>query len=454
MYSYIYHPITNKKININSINGKELLKRYIYQIGGVKNNCNNKNKKKEPKCESLPGCKWIPKKGCKKIDTIASPKKTSKLIKPSSIVKEKSKLKSKLKLKKKKKKKKKGKKTPVDDNIIEITVDGKLKTYKKAQKKMSDGRSVLHTMGLMNRIKGFRHNMKFKFTKEILNNFIDKDPYYKIIREYLREIMDTEIILGSRPDYARPYINPSICNSYKKTKDPQCDDQELCEWGDKGKWRGIGCKISPEKLAKRNTTFPWYEGWRDDTTDVLTKAYNRSYYTSMDVDIIPQWQKNYNASRWKNNKGYDVWNWGHLLYNNKISGVSVEFKSGKKNTKNTYKHLYTTVKSYLESSLPHYRYLNKTDLYNKLKNTTINALKYNNFDTNDGLKYEPIPYKFAETPEGSPFADPSKSNLDHLDCWVKYKLHNNKIKGGPLIMIVWGSRNADTIKEEYIEVCE
>ena len=91
---------------------------------------------------------------------------------------------------------------------------------------------------------------------------------------------------------------------------------------------------------------------------------------------------------------------------------------------------------------------------NKLKNTTINALKYNNFDTNDGLKYEPIPYKFAETPEGSPFADPSKSNLDHLDCWVKYKLHNNKIKSGPLIMIVWGSRNADTIKEEYIEVCE
>ena len=204
------------------------------------------------------------------------------------------------------------------------------------------GRRVLHDKVAMLRVGWFRNKMKRPITGEILDKFLASSSYHKIIMSNLREIMDSEVILGSRPGFAKlPYMNPSICNSFKKTKDPKCDDQELCEWGLVSVYYGHGCAISEKKLAKRNETLPWYEGWRDDTTDVLTKAYNRSYYTSMDEDIIPPWQKNYNAARWKRNKGYDVWNWGHLLYNNKISGVSVNLNLVKKAA-------LTLIKSYIK----------------------------------------------------------------------------------------------------------
>jgi len=405
MYNSIYNPETNKNYNIRSPEGIKTLRNFM--IGGAKNPCNKLKKTKDPKCTDQKECKWVKKLGCKNKQTLGPTKKQQKI-----------------KLIKKKK---------------PLLID-----------RDDVGRQVLHDEVAMLLIKKFRHKQKFKITDEILDKFINSETYHKIIAEYLRELMDGEIILGRRPDFASPYINPSICNSFKKTKDPKCDDQELCEWGDKGKWLGVGCKISEQKLAKRNETLPWYEGWRDDTTDVLTKAYNRSYYTSMDEDIIPPWQKNYNASRWKRNKDYDVWNWGHCLYNNKISGVSVEFKSGKKNTKNTYKKLYKDLEKYIRRSI-HTRiawqmahsttYLNKRDLAAVLKKLVKDGLRITGPYQ---VKYEPIPFRFAQTPKGIPFADSKK--IDHLDAWVKYKAHEC-----PLSLIVWGSRKESPIKEEYIQ---
>lgn len=438
MYSVIYNPVTHRKYPIRSKKGIALLKKYL-MIGGAKcsicggkgvskatcplnpksknpnptkhnahklvkvskvkkTNCQKYKKNKPPKCNDQLECKWGKNVGCQNKQTPIKKKKNIKIVKKK--------------------------------NVKNIIID-----------RDDVGRQVLHDEVAMLMIKQFRHKQKLKITDEIVHKFINSDMYHKIIMEYLRELMDGEIILGSRPDFAkRPYINPSICNSFKKTKDPKCDDQELCEWGDKGKWQGVGCKISEKKFAKRNETLPWYEGWRDDTTDVLTKAYNRSYYTSMDKDIIPTWQKEYNAARWKRNKGYDVWNWGHCLYNNKISGVSVEFKSGKKSTQNTYKKLYRDLEKYVRRTASTTTYFNKRDLATTLQKMIKDGLEINGFTE---VKYEAIPFKFAETPKGKPFADSKK--IDHLDTWVKYKTFDNYIP-----IIVWGSRKSAPIKEEYL----
>ena len=400
MYTSIYNPETKKNYSIRSPQGIETLRNFM-MIGGAKNPCIRLKKNKDPKCTDHKECKWVKILGCKNKQTPIKKQKKIKIVK-KKIVKKK-----------------------------EIMIH-----------RDDVGRQVLHDEVAMLMVKQFRHKLKLKITDEILDKFIDSDTYHKFIMEYLRELMDNEIILGSRPDFAtRPYINPSICNSFKKTKDPKCDDQELCEWGDKGKWQGVGCKISKEKFAKRNQTLPWYEGWRDDTTDVLTTAYNRSYYTSMDKDIIPPWQKNYNAARWKRNKGYDVWNWGHLLYNNKISGLSAEFKSGKKSTQNTYKKLYKDLEKYVRRTAATTTYLNKRELITTLQKMVKDGLEINGFTE---VKYEAIPFKFAETPKGKPFADSKK--IDHLDAWVKYKSAECKLS-----LIVWGSRKASPIKEEYIQ---
>ena len=394
MYTNIYNPETKQNYNISSIEGKATLRNFMIMIGGAKDPCNRLRKTKDPKCKDHPECEWITKKGCKNKQ---APVETQKNVK---------------------------KKT-------ELVID-----------RDDVGRQVLHDGAAMLLIKNFRHKQKFKITDEILDKFINSETYHTIIAEYLRELMDDEIILGSRPNFAKPpYIKPSICSAYKKTKDPKCDDQELCDWGLVSVYYGAGCKISEKKLAKRNETLPWYEGWRDDTTDVLTKSYNRSYYTSMDEDIIPPWQKNDNAARWKRNKGYDVWNWGHCLYNNKLSGVSVEFKSGKKNTKNTYKKLYKDLESYIRRTAAKTTYFNKRELATTLPKMVRDGLIKSGFTE---AKYEPIPFKFAETPKGKPFAD--SGNIDHLDAWVKYKANECQ-----LALIVWGSRKASPIKEEYLQ---
>jgi len=401
MYSIIHDPVTKIKFTIKSKKGREILEKFILKGGGRK-------------------CGICHKEGHNRR-TCKNP--TTKKIKKIKIVKKKQIL---------------AKKT-------------KTKTKNLMFHRDDVGHQVLHDEVAMLFVKQFRHKQKLKITDEILDKFINSETYHKIIAEYLRELMDDEIILGSRPNFAKPpYIKPSICSSYKKTKDPKCDEQELCDWGLVSVYYGAGCKISEKKLAKRNEALPWYEGWRDDTTDVLTKSYNRSYYTSMDENIIPPWQKNDNAARWKRNKGYDVWNWGHCLYNNKISGVSVEFKSGKKNTKNTYKKLYKDLEKYIRRSI-HTRiawqmahsttYLNKRDLASVLKKLVTDGLRITGPYQ---VKYEPIPFKFAETPKGKPFAD--SGNIDHLDAWVKYKAHEC-----PLSLIVWGSRKVSPIKEEYIQ---
>ena len=417
MYTKIYNPVDNKYYSIYSKKGQFIIKKYASQIGGVKKNCKKFRKTKDPKCDDQAECNWVKTKGCKdKLKTHSSKK----------IIKVK-------------------KKAPKKQSVMIGRDDV--------------GRRVLHDEVAMLRVGLFRNKMKRPITHEIIDKFLASASYHKIIVEYLRELMDRrrplrsrygrlyapshqwhthDIFLGSRPYYATPpYINPSICDSFKKTKDPKCDDQELCEW------KGVGCKISKEKLAKRNETLPWYEGWRDDTTDVLTKAYNRSYYTSMDEDIIPQWQRIWNAARWKRNKGYDVWNWGHLLYNNKISGVSVEFKSGNKSSINTSRKLDRDLESYVRSSGQNY-YYNKTDLAEKLKARVRDGLSNSGFDE---IKCEPIPFRFAKTPKGKPFV--SASNSDHLDAWVKYKQASNP--KGPVYLIAWGSRKASPIIEEYIQ---
>ena len=86
-------------------------------------------------------------------------------------------------------------------------------------------------------------------------------------------------------------------------------------------------------------------------------------------------------------------------------------------------------------------YFNKRDLVTTLRQLVKDGLKINGFTE---LKYEPIPFKFAETPKGKPFADSKK--IDHLDAWVKYKASECK-----LALIVWGSRKATPIQEEYIQ---
>ena len=122
----------------------------------------------------------------------------------------------------------------------------------------------------------------------------------------------------------------------------------------------------------------------------------------------------------------------------------------KKNTKNTYKKLYKDLEKYIRRSI-HTRiawqmahsttYLNKRDLAAVLKKLVKDGLRM----TSSGeVKYEPIPFRFAQTPKGIPFADSKK--IDHLDAWVKYKAHEC-----PLSLIVWGSRQESPIKEEYIQ---
>ena len=449
MYTKIYNPLDNKYYSIYSKKGQFIIKKYVSQIGGVKNKCKKYGKKKDPKCDDQAECNWVKTKGClensSRTITVKKPKKNCKKYGKKkdpkcgdqvecNWVKTKG-CRDKLKANSSKK-------------IIKVKKKAIIRKSPKKQPVMIGrddvGRRVLHDKVAMLRVGWFRNKMKRPITGEILDKFLASSSYHKIIMSNLRELMDDEIILGRRSRVATlPYMNPSICNSFKKTKDPKCDDQELCEWGDKGKWQGVGCKISKEKLAKRNETLPWYEGWRDDTTDVLTKAYNRSYYTSMDEDIIPPWQKNYNAARWKRNKGYDVWNWGHLLYNNKISGVSVEFKSGKKSSINTHKKLYKDLESYVRSSGQNY-YYNKTDLVEELKTRVKDGLSNSGFDE---INYEPIPFRFAKTEKGKPFA--SASNPDHLDAWIKYKQASNP--KGPVYLIAWGSRKALPIKEEYTQ---
>ena len=86
-------------------------------------------------------------------------------------------------------------------------------------------------------------------------------------------------------------------------------------------------------------------------------------------------------------------------------------------------------------------YFNKRDLVTTLQKMVKDGLIKSGFTE---VKYEAIPFKFAETPKGKPFADSKK--IDHLDAWVKYKSTECQLS-----LIVWGSRKATPIQEEYIQ---
>ena len=118
----------------------------------------------------------------------------------------------------------------------------------------------------------------------------------------------------------------------------------------------------------------------------------------------------------------------------------MEFKSGKKSTQNTYKKLYRDLEKYVRRTASTTTYFNKRDLATTLQKMIKDGLEINGFTE---VKYEAIPFKFAETPKGKPFADSKK--IDHLDAWVKYKTFDNYIP-----IIVWGSRKSAPIKEEYL----
>ena len=166
MYTNIYNPETKQNYNISSIEGKATLRNFMIMIGGAKDPCNRLRKTKDPKCKDHPECEWITKKGCKNKQ---APVETQKNVK---------------------------KKT-------ELVID-----------RDDVGRQVLHDGAAMLLIKNFRHKQKFKITDEILDKFINSETYHTIIAEYLRELMDDEIILGSRPNFAKPpYIKPSICSA-------------------------------------------------------------------------------------------------------------------------------------------------------------------------------------------------------------------------------------------------
>lgn len=412
MYSVIYDPVTQQKHPIHSKKGISLLKKYI-MIGGAKCSiceakgvtkatcplnpksknpnpekhnsnkvkkiiCKKYKKNKPPKCNDQSECEWEKKSGCK------------------------------------------NKKKSIN------------KSVKKKSKALTTGKAVLFDEVSMLNIRQFRHNMQLSITKDILDKFIGSKGYFNLFKKYLRKLLDSNVYLERPARFSKPYIIDSICNGFKKTKEPKCDDQELCEWGNTGSYNGNGCKISADKLAKRNATFPWYLGWRDYTTDFLWS--DSSFATIMDNSVIePEFKQ---GVRWKRNKNWDVWNWGHLLYKNKISGLSVQFKSGKKNTQNTYKKVLGDVEKYVRRKSKQTKYINKRDLINKLKD-----MVYEGLSPFKGVNLEPIPFDFAKTKVGKSFA----TNNDNLETWIKYKTHNNNIP-----IIVWGSRKTDPIKEEYV----
>ena len=137
----------------------------------------------------------------------------------------------------------------------------------------------------------------------------------------------------------------------------------------------------------------------------------------------------------------DVWNWGHLLHNKKISGLSFEFKSGKKNKKNTYKFFKEFIEAHVRTKAEaHASYYNKRDLVQSLKEFTIDGFEY----IDDPLVHcVPIPYRFAETKTGKPFQ--TGKDINHLHAWWKYRTENGNI--GPII--VWGSAKGTPIIEEF-----
>ena len=99
------------------------------------------------------------------------------------------------------------------------------------------------------------------------------------------------------------------------------------------------------------------------------------------------------------------------------------------------------LESYIRRTAAKTTYFNKRELATTLPKMVRDGLIKSGFTE---AKYEPIPFKFAETPKGKPFAD--SGNIDHLDAWVKYKANECQ-----LALIVWGSRKASPIKEEYLQ---
>ncbi len=65
MYNYINNPITNQKYPINSVEGLNILKKYLtYSIGGKKSKCKKFKLRWNPKCKDQKGCQYLMGRGC------------------------------------------------------------------------------------------------------------------------------------------------------------------------------------------------------------------------------------------------------------------------------------------------------------------------------------------------------------------------------------------------------
>jgi len=81
MYNYITNPITNKKYPINSVEGLNILKKYLtYSIGGKKSRCKKFKLRWDPKCKDQKGCRYLMGRGCVPVK-----KKTKKKQKKEKI---------------------------------------------------------------------------------------------------------------------------------------------------------------------------------------------------------------------------------------------------------------------------------------------------------------------------------------------------------------------------------
>ena len=63
MYIKILDPVTRMSYNVNTLNGKNILRKHINQVG-CGHSCNNLKKNKSPKCIENTECIWIKRKGC------------------------------------------------------------------------------------------------------------------------------------------------------------------------------------------------------------------------------------------------------------------------------------------------------------------------------------------------------------------------------------------------------